>query len=131
MSLPVSYFPLTSLPSQLSSYLSRNKCLITFLVFLAFSSLECKMEMFKCMPITHTGIFTFPHPCWVHPCQCSSQSSIPPCERSSCTSCVGKELFLQRLRHAVIYSVKSSEALPSRRLLPAVWFYLPFCFPLF
>lgn len=64
------------LPTPWSSYLSR--CLVMFLVFLAFSSLECKMEMFKCMPITHFGIATFPHPCWVHPCQYSTGSSIPP-----------------------------------------------------
>lgn len=126
MSLPVSYFPLTSLPSQLPGYLSKNKRLMMFLVFLAFSSLECKMEMFKCVPITHFGIFTFPHPCWVHPRQGSTGSSVPPCERSSCPSCVGKELF-PGIRSS---TRKSSEGLPSRRLLPAVWFYLPFCFPL-
>lgn len=126
MSLPVSYYPLTSLPSQLSSYLSKNKCLMMFLVFLAFSSLECKMEMFKCIPITHIVIFTFPHLCWVHPCQCSS---IPPRERCSCTSYVGKELFLQRLRHSVIYSVKSSEALLEQATSPCSLVLSSFCFP--
>lgn len=60
------HFPLISLSSRLSSYLSENKHLIMFLVFSGTHfSIKCK-------------IFTFPHPCCVQSGQYSTVYSIIP-----------------------------------------------------